>query len=233
MEKLVIIPEFILFEIVNNALKYLRKDYNDAQNKDDSYLHKILFGNSIERYDLTQQAKQVFIDNDEANQRFLEVHLMFNMKREGLPTIHITLPSEQTQSGGNGLGTDEGYKDYLITDSEYNDDELVKQGNITPVYTRRYQSTYNIVITSDNSNEVILIYHTLRSILTSLIPSIHLSGLQNIAFGGQDVQLLNGVPNQMYVRSLSATLQYETSVPNIFPSPLMANLIANGVAVNS
>lgn len=234
MNQLVKIPEFILFDIVEKAIQYIRTDYAAQTDKDKSFLNQVLYGNGIQRYDLTTQAKQVFIDNDLANQRYLEVNLMFNMKREGLPTIHITLPSEQTQTGGNGLGTDEGYADYIFEDTKYdNDGAMTKQGSSTPVYTRRYQSTYNIVITSDNSNEVILIYHTLRALLISLIPSMHVAGLENVAFGGQDVQLYQGLASKnMYVRAIAVSLQYETSSPSIYPQPMAHNLTAEGTAVN-
>lgn len=232
--RLVVIPEFILLNIVDRALNYLRNDYAEQEDKDKSFLNMVLVGNAIERYDLATQAKQVFIDNDETNDRFLEVHLMFNMKREGLPTIHLTLPSEQTQTGGNGIGSDEGYMNEIIVDTTYNEDGTINEnGSATPVYTRAFQSTYNIVITSDNSNEVILIYHTLRALLIALIPSISLEGLKNVAFGGQDVQLYQGLANKnMYVRAITVTLQYETSAPSIFPKAFVNDMTAKGKLIN-
>jgi hypothetical protein len=215
-------------------LNYLRTDYDDQEDKAKSFLMKLLKGKVIERYDLQTQAIEVFIDNNPENPRFLEVNLMFNMEREGLPTIHLTLPSEQTQTGGNGIGVDQGYQDVIVEDTEYDENgNMIFQGKITEVYTRRFQSTYNIVITSDNSNEVILIYHTLRALLISLIPSMSLAGLENVALGGQDVQLNSGLaPKNMYVRSITLTLQYETSSPSIFPQLIFNDLTAKGTPVN-
>jgi hypothetical protein len=233
-EQIIKIPEFILFDILNKALDYLRTDYENQADKNDSFLMKVLEGNYIERYDLQTQAVQVFIDNDPSNQRYLETNLMFNMEREGMPTIHLTLPSEQTQTGGNGIGIDQGYADDLIVDTVYNVDGSVQtNGSFTPVFTRRYQSTYNIVITSDNPNEVILIYHTLRALLISLIPSINLAGLENLAFGGQDVQLNSSLaPKNIFIRAITVTLQYETSSPSIFPQPMFHNITAKGNPIN-
>lgn len=136
--------------------------------------------------------------------------------------------------GGNGIGSDQGYQDELFIDTEYNPDgSMLTQGSHTPVFTRRFQSTYNIVITSDNSNEVVLIYHTMRALLIGLIPSINLAGLQNLAFGGQDVQLYSGLaPKNMYVRAITVTLQYETSAPSIFPLPMVHDIIAKGTPIN-
>lgn len=234
MAQLIKIPEFVLFDIVTKALKFLREDYALQTDKSTTFLSRVLAGNSIERYDLATQAKQVFIDNDIDNPRFLGVQLMFNMEREGLPTVHITLPSEQTQTGGNGIGSDEGYlEDIIIEEIVDSDDNVTTPYRRNSVYTRRFQSTYNIVITSDNSNEVILIYHTIRALLIALIPSISLSGLENVAFGGQDVQLYAGLANKnMYVRAIAVTLQYETSAPSVFDNKAFKDIFATGTVIS-
>lgn len=223
MSDLIIIPEYKLLQHVEKCLAFIRSDYVAQADKNNSYLMRVLNGNAIERYDLKTQAKKVFIDNDVTNDRFLETNLMFNMKREGLPTIHITLPSEQTQMGGNGVGVDQGYREQ----------EILDEGKVTEkifnVFTRRFQSTYNIVITSDNSNEVIMIYHVIRALLISTNGSLHLTGLENINTGGQDVQLYQGMANKnMYVRAITVGLQYETSAPDIWNNPIFKDLFATG-----
>lgn len=228
MSKLVIIPEYVLLNHVDKILAFIRADYIEQTDKNNSFLMKVLNGNAIERYDLPTQAKQVFINNDVTNPRFIEAHLMWNMKREGLPTIHITLPSEQTQNGGNGMGTDEGYRDLEIIDEGEETEKEFK------VFTRRYQSTYNIVITSDNSNEVIMIYHVIRAALNSTIASLHLVGLENVNTGGQDVQLVQGMASKnMYMRAVTVSLQYESSSPDIWNNPIFRSLTSKGTPVES
>jgi hypothetical protein len=232
-----IVPEFKVLDFVSKAVEFIRVDYEywkEQNNLDKSYLRTILGGNSIQRYNLIKQAEEVFINRGIDDERYLEVNMMFNMAKEGAPTIHITLPSEQTQTGGNGLGIDEGYQDNIIVDSVYNNEELVTQGSITPVFTRRYTSAYNIVITGDNSNEVILIYRVLNCLLTSLTPQLSLEGLQNIVLGGQDVQLYRDVvPKNFYMRALTMKLEFETSVPSIFSSPIFKNLFVTGNPVEN
>lgn len=216
-----IIPEFTVLNIVQQALDYIRNDYKQKLDKNETYLKKILTQNEIERYSLLDQAEQVFT-NDPSDPRFIEVNLMFNMARENAPTIHITLPSEQSDKEGNGIGIDEGYEDDLI----YNE-------TITTQYTRRYSAQYSIVITSDNSNEVVLIYHVLRSILTSLTNHIHFKGLQNIYFSGQDVQINSDVFRNLYVRALSMNVQYDTSSPNLITQDFIKELTIEGIPVLS
>lgn len=250
-----VVPEYKVLDIVSKAVEYIRYDYEywkEKGNLDKSYLRTILGGSGIQRYNLIAQAEEIFINRGIDDERYLEVNMMFNMAKEGAPTIHITLPSEQTQTNGNGIGLDEGYQPYINeTEVEisnqllsaadgYNlntqndeslllEQDLFKPGTIKPVFTRRYTSAYNIVITGDNSNEVILIYRVLNCILTSLIPQLSFEGFQNVSLGGQDVQLYRDVvPKNFYMRALTMKLEFETSVPAIFGTPIFKNLFATG-----
>lgn len=212
------VPEIILYNAVQGALKYIRLDYAAQADKNNSYLRRVLSGISFQRYDFVTQAEQVFLI-DEDNPRFLDIDIMFNMEKNSMPTMYLSLPAEGIQSGGNGLGLDQSYM-ADITDSK---------GSYS-VFTRRFQATYNVVIASDNSNEVLLIYHTLRALLISFIPSMNMSGLENISIGGQDVTLSQ---DMVFVRSISIALQYETSVPNPFEDILFSQIIAQGLALNN
>lgn len=217
-DQLIIIPEYVLLKTVQNLLTFIRKNYNDATDKDKSYLRRLLKNNGLERYDLIKQAEAVFIQ-EEDHPRFLEADLMYNMHKEGAPSIHITLPAEM--SSANGMGMDEGYK------------KPIEEANgFTSVFTRRYQSTYNVVITSDNSNEVTLIYHVLRALITSALPSLHVSGLEGARLGGQDVLIKTDLMPKLFIKAISISLEYETSAPNLFTDPVFHSLVVTGKLVD-
>ena len=229
-----IVPEYKMLDLVTKAVNFIREDYNGQSDKTQSWLQRVLTaGSGTNRYDVVAQAVEVFINRDVADPKYLEVNLMFNMQREGAPTIHITLPSEQTQTGGNGIGMDEGDEENILIDSTFNGDgSLNVIGSITPVYTRRDSSTYNIVITGDNSNEVILIYRVLKALIIALTPSFSLAGFQNIVLGGQDLQLQSTmVPKNIYMRAITVKVEFEISVPSIFPYPILDNFNAVGTPV--
>lgn len=211
------VPEIILFNAVQGALKYIRLNYANETDKNNSYLRRVLSGIAFQRYDFVAQAEQVFLC-DVDNARFLDLDLMFNMQKNTLPTMYLSLPAEGIQSGGNGIGLDEGFIEDVTTDEDY-----------YSVFTRRFQATYNIVITSDNSNEVILIYQTLKALLISFIPSMNMEGLENINIGGQDITITQ---DSVFVRAISVSFQYDTSVPNPFSDPLFQNIIAQGTPIN-
>lgn len=225
--QLIIIPEYFLHETLELALKFLRDDWAAQSDKDKSYLRRILYGVSFQRYGGITQAEAVFVGDNLDNPRFLEVDLMWNMDRNKVPAIHVTMPAEQAQVNGNGIGLDQGYIDSLV------DDEVNPTTN-TVVFTRRIQASYNIVITSDNSNEVVLIYHVMRALLISMSTHLAEKGIQNLSLGGGDLQIYpDNVPKNLYMRTITVGLQYETSAPNIFTDHIFKTLTAIGTPVNS
>jgi hypothetical protein len=195
---MLIIPEAILLDSLRKGLKLIRDDYTTNQgNPPTTLLYKILFGNSVQRYDLFEQAKKVFIA-DENDPRHLDVNLFFNAKRASIPTIHITLPSEDEKD--NALGMSGGFQQPVFSPdgSEFNQ-----------VFNRRYNATYNIIVTSDNTLEVVLIYHFMRSFLISLNSHLSLSGLENIKMGGGDLNINSEiVPINVFVRGIKFNFQY-------------------------
>lgn len=233
MSPMIKVPEFILLKAVKNALKFIRLNYEAQADKDKSYLRRVLAGASLERYDFVTQAEAVFMAGED-DPRYMDVDIMFNMQRDGAPTLHITLPSENIQMGGNGMGNDEGYISEIVVDETLNPDGSVDaREERIQVYTRRYQASYHIVITSDNNNEVILVYHTLRALLMSFTASLHFAGLENVVFGGQDVtQNTEYAGNTLYLRSIIVSLQYETSAPSVFNDPLFKSITAQGTPIN-
>src|ERR1035437_5563026 len=196
---MITVPELIILDQFKRVLKLIRDDYNNnIADTTRSLLYKVLAGNSLQRYKLFEQSIAVLITT-ENDPRHLDINMFFNAKRAAIPTIHITLASESDKN--NALGNSEGYRD-----PEFDD---ISQTYLK-VFNRRYSTKYNIIITSDNSNEVILLYHFFRSILISLSPSLSLSGLENISLSGSDISINSElVPANIFIRSIGLQLAYD------------------------
>lgn len=220
MEKLITIPELTLLSTIKTALAYVRMDYaNNIADETKSLLYRLLHDQEVERYKLYEQAKAIFVA-EEDDPRLLDVNLFFNANRNGVPTIHITLPSESTVN--NTLGIGEGYRDPIF-------DEIA--GTYKEVYNRRFRASYNLVITSDNTNEVILIYNTLKSILISLFNHMNLSGLEKIELGGRDIQINSTlVPLNIFMRSISVDFEYNVGAIDLFDHKMFNSILFNGQA---
>lgn len=217
INSLITVPEFILQEGLVALLNAVRKDYRDAADKTFTWLYKLTNGAGFQRYNLYTQGIEILM-RDETHQRYVDVDLMYNMKRDGMPHITITLPAEQQQAGGNGIGMDEGYSGYIYEDHE----EEEEATDVTAVLTRRYQAIYNIIITSDNSNEVIFLYHFLKSLVVASSDHWNLAGIQNFTLGGTDINVRDLTPPNVFSRSFSINLQYESRTPR-FWSQKVAN----------
>lgn len=211
------VPEYIILNHIEAALKIVRDDFVNQVNEQDTILWKMFQGTIFQRYDFFEQAKQV-ICGDIDDPRRVECNLIFNMKRGGAPTVHLNLPGEVTDND-NGIGIDEGYQTPIYVDG----DPGSSTGTFTSVFTRSQSATYNIVITTDNSNEIVLLYHFIRALLISCYNSLSLHGLKNIKFGGQDIQPYSDlIPANLWLRGISMSFSYETSSFD-FTSQVMIN----------
>jgi hypothetical protein len=234
---LVVVPEFILFETLESIFKFIRTDYAAAVtdgNEQKSFLYQLLRSTGFLRQKYYTMAKKVFLA-DIDDPRFLEVELIYNMQRMGPPTIYISHPGEQ--SGENGLSVDPnigGYVQYNTEGGLYDpEDHTQVEGEYRETYTRRYNAGYQLMITSDNSNEVVMLYHILKALITTLQASGHLNliGLENITLSGNDLQLRNdqGTTNKVYARALTVNIQYDTKTIEMGPEINPLGIIVGGI----
>jgi len=165
---MIIIPEIKIAELIETCLKVIEVDFESHLVENDSLLYKI-FGSENQRgkYNFYIQAKEIFLRKNN-NPRKIEVRMLFDAQRATLPTIHITMPQES--NGADGIGADEGYQENIVnTDKK----------TFTKTYTRMFDVQYNCIITSDNTYEVLCIYHLLKSLMISIFDHIELSGIRN------------------------------------------------------
>ena len=199
-------PETIIFNTLTKALNAIRLDYSSAADKQKTLLYYIFGTTQLERYNFFEQSKTVVLA-PKTNPRFLDINMFFNSERAHIPTIHITLPGEN--SGQNGLGIDQNFNNSPIYDD---DNDTIRES-----LTRRFDSSCEIVVTSDNTNEVLLIYHLLKALTISLFDSFNILGIENVKIGGRDLNLTNNiVPKNIFVRSLTVSFSYDIDVPQLF-----------------
>lgn len=213
---LLLLPEYILHSTIEKLLKYVRTDYKTCLSNGDhekSILYLLLGDLKIERYKLFEQAIQVFVQADSTHPREIKVDLAFNMDMDGAPTIHITCPGDSP--GTNSLGIGEGDYDPIF------DASIVEPGEVDSsyyqTYNRRYKAIYDLVITTDNSNEIVLIYHVLRALLTGVTTHLHENKLLNLQISGNDLTPYSEIiPKNFFVKSLRLSFEYESGTVNLF-----------------
>jgi hypothetical protein len=219
---LLLIPEFQLKTIIDAVLLYIRTDYNTVIDKDDSYLAILVKGLKLGKYDVFEQAVEVFINRGRNHPKEMQCHLFFNSERASIPTIHIMLSEDNI--GPNGIGVDEGYNQavynaVLKTSQSYNN--------------RSFESRLSFVITSDNSLETIITYHIIRAALVSVFNDLQFNGLQNPKISGGTLNINPElVPLNIFYQAIYLDFFYDVQVPTIFTSATFADLIVQGIALN-
>lgn len=217
----IIVPEYIIHSTLEKAIEFLRRDFLQSSIIADSFLYKLVGNVKFQKYNYFEQSQAVFITKIE-NPRHLKVDLMYNATSDQMPSIHITTPADTTDK--NSIGWGEG-----SFSSEVSEEGQVVQS----VFTRRFSGIYDIVVTSDNSNEIILIYHILKSLLISSYFHLNALGLENLVISGNDLTPYSEiVPKNCFQRVIRLKCEYEAHSLSFEKSRIPVGFEFEGTPVN-
>ena len=208
MSQGILLPEFVIHKTLVAIVKMLRSDLAEhAADDTQSLLYKILGTDEqgqplqLNLYNVFKQAKKII-----QTENNLSVNFGYNQEVAQIISLHILLPSEQ---GKMAIGVDEGYLS----------DDIVEDGEKTRVqnyYTQMYDATYQIMITSNNSAEVNVVYNILKSMLLMLVPQLELMGLRLPTLSGNDVVMQDDlVPVPLFHKVINLSFTYEHNVPQM------------------
>lgn len=191
------IPEIILKAVLDKTIKLIASDYNATKkmvpatipsdppvlDESDTLIYEILLGDEtvgwdsdevINKYklDIMKTAVDLFVNRGNADSRSLTTTILFTPDMMSKPCIHITSPSEA-------------HIQRVISD-DYN-----VKGDSTG-YRMVAESTYTLLITSMNKNEVLIIYHIMQAMLMSVIDTFVVkAGFSDWEVSGQELRLSN------------------------------------------
>lgn len=219
---MIFIPEDKLFFFIKYIVNYIKVDYEQKVDKNETLLY-IWFHRSendllgVEQMDWYNQAVELFT-RDNSHPQKLNIRMHFDADRASIPTIHLNLPSEQTNF--NGIGVDKGYQIGGV-------DEL--QREFYEINTRAFSSTFQLIISSDNENEVLIIYHSLRAGIISMLDILDVNGIRDPKLGGQDLQFNPMiVPPHIFTRAISISFFYEVDVPSVIREKIVNDVSIEG-----
>lgn len=219
----IIIPEIILINIVDSLLNKVKVDFEENQNNNtptQSLLYCYFNGLTHYKKDYYIEAVDLFT-REVGHPRIIDTRLFFDAGRAIIPTIHITMPSDQT--GQNSLSFGESGSHVKARED----------GSYSNIYERRFDSQYQIVCTSDNHSEVLLMYHLLRAGMISVSDTISFEGLENLKISGQELKINPEIaPNHIFMRSLSVTFSYNVEVPVWWTNDLIQEICIGDATIN-
>lgn len=217
-----IVPEVIIYNLLNSILKLVKDDFA-KESEEDTILYDFFAKGennqdlAFENFNFLYQAKEIFIEKTPS------INIGYNLEVAAMPSVHILLPSEN----GNNLmiGADEGYQDF----KQKSDGTSFKK-----IFTQSFESVYNLLITSENSMQVIMLYNFLKYCLISLNAELELAGLRLPKLSGQDLNMQsNLIPTHIYHRSLLFSFLYEINVESLFYEKFIKNFKVTGIICNS
>jgi hypothetical protein len=203
-----IFPERILKNIIDYFVNQTIDNYILCLDKpEESYLYD-LFGKltpNSRAYDYFENATAIFTRDDD-HPRKIETHLFYNRERFNLPTIHIAMPGEQISKVA-GLGYDMGYLGGAFQPSD--------PFMAATTHSRMFQAKYQIVFTSENTHEVLIMYNWFKCCAIGNIEIFEWNGLHNTIMSGSDIILNEAFgPVNIYSRAISLDCMYEITAPN-------------------
>jgi len=162
---------------------------------DEKYLLKMFGETSLGQYNFYENSRSIFLKKAESS-RHVETHIFFNHDRANLPTVHINLPSE-SMVGDNGIDWD-----HVTEEGVCEDGFFIK----TP---RAYSSKFNVIFTSSNTFEVLIMYYVVKSLIQGNIGLLELNELRNVKISGSDIIFNDGfMPQGIFSRALTLDCTY-------------------------
>jgi hypothetical protein len=220
----ILMPEVVLYKTLKSIFQIVKDDFQNHV-LEDTILYQMFgideCGNQLEweNFNYFKQAKELFIDKNN-----IQVNLGYNMEVSDMACVHIMLPNETGRPFG--IGADENYIGYA---EHQGNDETVQA-----IYTKMFDATYNLIITSENTLEVLLIYNFLKGAFISLYTHIELSGLRLPKISGQDIQLQSDlVPPHIFHRSLGLNFVYEVHIPDLMRKRLIKEFKVTGIKLSN
>jgi hypothetical protein len=201
----VFIPEIVIYNQAKAVQVLMRRDFASKTDESKTFLYR-MFSNDyytnnplfIEDFDFYKEAKSLIIDSKDTAKNF-EICMGYNMNRSNAPTAHIMMPNETSK--GAPIGSNEGYR------SEFEDGNNI----IRSEFTQGTSVVYNLLFTSDNASQVIILYHLYKNAFFGLTADFAFKGFMNLSIGGSDLQFDDSfIPPNIFHRNLTLSFDYDS-----------------------
>ena len=219
-----LVPEIIIYRSLKAIYDLVAKDYTDATNKSDTILNRmfeldddsnaIVFGGTD---DWNARAAELFT-RGKTKVRNLDFYIGYNKQRSNAPSVHILLPNESNgvyNEIGNG---EDGRENYI---KNYGTD-IAPINKVIVTRKRTKKASYHLMITSDNTMEVLITYYFLQGVLLMFSDHFELSGIKNLSYSGADLFFdASIVPDTVFHRNLNLNFDYQWTIQNAIPLELI------------
>ena len=216
-----------LKSLVDALLEFVKEDYkakvllqsqvvppSTANYIAESFLYRCIDSSDIaDGVDYRLLAVEIFT-REQSDSRKIETRLMFDRDRANLPTIHVREPAKN-KGVQDGLG-------YIDEEIFENIDESFNESR-----RRSFNSQYDLMITSMNRHEVIVIEEVLLGLLISAQDNLSLSDpFYQFNFNVKELMANNElVPQPLFIKSIGVNVSYDKTYPNLSGNSLLNDIL--------
>lgn len=208
------IPILKIKRFVDLLVEFIRTDYENAVDKNKSFMYTILGDHSEDGWNFFNNAVEIF-SRDASDMRKLETRLMFDRSRAAIPTIHVREPAKN-----NG-----GYDSIGFMSGERTENE---DGTYSDLYRKTHSSRFELMITSGNSLECILIQELIESAILSAIDTLIIP-FDIINISSKELMMESNIEqNMLFIKSIDLEIKYEkTLVPTLYTEANITSITFN------
>lgn len=209
------IPILKVKKFIDLLIEFVKTDYDTKTDKTKSFLYRVLSDNIDEGWDFYQNGVAIFTrDGDDSRQ--LATRLMFDRSRAGLPTIHVREPAKNKGSY-DGIGF---LDDRIVVNESTGVDEQNQPlpSTISSTARKTFSSQFDIMITSGNSLECVLIQEVLESAMLASLDTLTIPFFELVDFTSKELMMSDETErNQLFIKSITMNIQYQKDgIPKLY-----------------
>lgn len=193
-------------KIVDALITYVREDYNNKTNKEESFLYRLLGDNTEGAYNFYTQSLEIFL-RDDLKARKIQTSLMFNKNTNGNPHIHVREAS-RSKGSFNTIGGIQG--------DIYSFDD----GSIGEQYRDTKKGLYEVLITSTNPLDTILISEVIYTLMYGAYETFQ-AEFSLFDFSLKELVFQNHTAEQLYVKAITIDTQQDNVIPSIISNDIL------------
>lgn len=209
------IPILKVKKFVDLLIEFIETDYQNTINKNNSFLYKILYDNTDNGWNFYTNAVEIFTRGEDDNRK-LETRLMFDRSRAGLPTIHVREPSKNKGSY-DSIG-------FLSEDITINEDNT-----ISSQARKTFRSSFELMITSGNSLECVMIQEVLESAMLASLDTLTIPFFELVDFNSKELMMNDDAErNMLFIKTIGLEIQYEKNeIPKLYTEDNITSITFN------
>jgi hypothetical protein len=224
-------------KLVDSLINFVIEDYNEKKLLQsevvlpstlnylkDSFIYRCFDEEDVdEGINYRDSAVELFL-RTQFDSRRLETRVMFDRDRATLPTIHVREPAKlKGNSDAIGYTSEQLFFNDLVHDLE-SEEEPIQTFNYK--VRRSFNSQFELMITSVNRHEVLIIEEVIMALLMGAQDTISLVlPFQTVQLSVKEIIYNSEITPNMFIKSIMLNVNYEKIYPELADNELLNKIL--------